>query len=290
MTDLPAPMVPADADLRDFQFMPLYLTELFNSEFDVVSTDSEWRIGVTLWGKSWHQVPAGSLPDDDRFLCKLAGMGRDMTAWMAVRDGALRGWVKCSDGLLYHPVVAAKAAEAWARKLQHDTEKSAWREKKRRQRQELEEATGGVPGTSQECPPGQLDLSPGTSPGTSVIVPRDVPGDIALKGQGQGQGQCSTAPKGTAVAAGPSLKSQVFGPQRIWLMGASGRSEDAVRRLLGRWCGAHGEGAVLDALLEANRLSPLDPIPYIEAVLKDADDGVISFDEEAVKRRLRGGE
>jgi hypothetical protein len=34
-----------------------------------------------------------------------------------VRQGALRGWAKCDDGRLYHPVVAEKANEAWGQKL-----------------------------------------------------------------------------------------------------------------------------------------------------------------------------
>ncbi|QHJ01642.1 hypothetical protein GT347_20180 [Xylophilus rhododendri] len=37
-------------------------------------------------------------------------------AWKDVRSGALRGWVLCSDGRLYHPVVSEKALIAWAKK------------------------------------------------------------------------------------------------------------------------------------------------------------------------------
>lgn len=61
---LPDPLVPADCDLRDFQFMPMDIMRLFNSEFHALSNDSEWRAGVTLWMKSYHQVPAASIPDD----------------------------------------------------------------------------------------------------------------------------------------------------------------------------------------------------------------------------------
>jgi hypothetical protein len=73
---------------------------------------------VLLWGASWHQVPAASLPDDDRLLAQLAGYGKVVNAWKKVRAGALRGFVKCSDGRLYHPVVAEKAREMWSDKLQ----------------------------------------------------------------------------------------------------------------------------------------------------------------------------
>lgn len=112
-----APLVPADCDLRDFQFMPVDIVRLFGSRFHAISSDAEWRAGVTLWLKSFHQVPAASLPDDDIELCRLAELGRDVKAWRKLRANALHGWVLCSDGRLYHPVVAEKASEAWRSKL-----------------------------------------------------------------------------------------------------------------------------------------------------------------------------
>lgn len=117
MTDIPAPLTPADCDLRDFGFMPIEPGRLFGSEFHALADDAAWRAGVTLWLKAWHQVPAGSLPADDTALTRLAELGRDRDAWAAVRAAALRGWIECSDGRLYHPVVAEKALEAWIEKL-----------------------------------------------------------------------------------------------------------------------------------------------------------------------------
>lgn len=121
MTDskLPAPPIPANADLRDFQFTPIFRARLFGSSFHARSTDAEWRAGVTLWLKSWDQVPPGSLPDDDIDLCRLAELGRDMKLWMSAKAGALRGWYKCGDGRLYHKVVAEGVLEAINRKTSH---------------------------------------------------------------------------------------------------------------------------------------------------------------------------
>lgn len=100
------PLTPPGCDLRDFPHTPLFRARLFGSTFHSRATDSEWRAGVTLWLKSWDQVPAGSLPADDIDLCRLAELARDLKTWKKVKDGALRGWVLCSDGRLYHPVVA----------------------------------------------------------------------------------------------------------------------------------------------------------------------------------------
>jgi hypothetical protein len=114
---LPEPLVLANVDLRDFPYMPMEVARLFGSEFHAQVNDSEWRAGVTLWLKSFHQVPAASLPDDDVALARLAELGRDVKAWRRIKRRALRGWVRCRDGRLYHRVVAEKALEAWIEKL-----------------------------------------------------------------------------------------------------------------------------------------------------------------------------
>ena len=113
----PSPLVPPEVDLRDFPFMPVDIVRLFNSEFHAQADDAAWRAGFTLWLKSYHQVPAASIPDDDVALARLAELGRDVKGWKRIRTMALRGWVKCSDGRLYHPVVAEKALEGWIQKI-----------------------------------------------------------------------------------------------------------------------------------------------------------------------------
>lgn len=107
------PLTPSDCDLRGFPFLPIDIARLFGSAFHALASDSEWRAGVTLWLKSFHQVPAASLPDDDVALARLAELGRDLKTWKKLRARALHGWVKCSDGRLYHPVVAEKVHDAW---------------------------------------------------------------------------------------------------------------------------------------------------------------------------------
>jgi hypothetical protein len=112
---IPAPLVPEDCDLRDYKMM-LDGPRLFASQFDAIATDSEWRAGVTLWAKSFQQVPAASLPNDDHQLARLASI--DIKKWRRVKEVALRGWQLCtSDRRLYHPVVAEMALEAWVGRL-----------------------------------------------------------------------------------------------------------------------------------------------------------------------------
>lgn len=119
--ELPPPLVSPEVDLRDFPYTPLFRARLFGSGFHARADDAEWRAGVTLWLKSWDQNPSGSLPDDDIELARLAELGRDVKTWLRVKAMALRGWVRCSDGRLYHRVVAEGINEAWQSKVDQRT-------------------------------------------------------------------------------------------------------------------------------------------------------------------------
>jgi hypothetical protein len=186
----PEPLVPADVDLRDFAFMPLDVLRLRDSGLAAKASGDEFRAAVLLWCAAWHQVPAASLPDDDIELSSLAGYGRVVKEWRRVRNGALHGWVKCSDGRLYHPTVAEKARESWKSKLEQRWRTEAARVKKHNQRHQLTDELALVMPDFDEW------MSLGCPQGQTLNVPRDKPTpsqgqgrEIDSKGQGQGQGQ-----------------------------------------------------------------------------------------------------
>ncbi len=193
MTEPIEPLTGSDCDLRDFPFMPLDVVRLRDSDISAISKGDEFRCAVLLWCASWHQVPAASIPDDDVILSQLAGFGRVVKEWKKVRSGALRGWVKCSDGRLYHPVVAEKANEAWTSRLEYRERKEAERlrkaaERDRRKREEdearrLAESKQAVRGSPQDKP----DLSAGQT--EDVRSPSaGSPAENALIGRGTGTG------------------------------------------------------------------------------------------------------
>lgn len=127
------PPVSADTDLRHFPKMPIFVQRLLDSKFNSISNDAEWRAGVTLWMKSWFQLPAGSLPNDDAELVKLSGYGENIEGWIRVKAQALHGWFICTDGRLYHKVVAEVVNDAIKfSKKQSDTALKGW-EKRRRE-------------------------------------------------------------------------------------------------------------------------------------------------------------
>lgn len=125
MNELLEPLTPQECDCRGLPFMPLEVGRLVDSDMVALSTGDEFKAALILWAKSWSQVPAASIPDDDRVLAKWAGYS--LNEWPALREMALRGWVKCSDGRLYHPVVADLAVKAAKnRRGQSERANSRW--------------------------------------------------------------------------------------------------------------------------------------------------------------------
>lgn len=156
------PLTPHDCDLRGLTYMQLDVLRLVDSDLMALSTGEEFKAAVTLWCKAWLQVPAASLPDDDRILAHLSGAG---TRWRKVRDMALRGFVKCDDGRLYHPLIADKANEAFHRrevfteKREQDRARlRSWRDKKRAGNKSETRFTG-IAETPSETPANKNDSS-----------------------------------------------------------------------------------------------------------------------------------
>jgi hypothetical protein len=177
MNTLPDPLIPLDCDLTDFQFMPLDVARLRDSELATLESPEACWAAVLLWCVSWHQIPAASLPNDDRMLAKYAGYlsrGKIDPAWNKIRDGAMRNWILCSDNRYYHPVVAEKALTAWKSKWEQAYRTELARIKKHNQRHTDDQLE--IPSlddfmstrTSPDCPADKSQLSQGQTP----IVPR----------------------------------------------------------------------------------------------------------------------
>jgi hypothetical protein len=165
-----APLTPPDCDLQDFPFMPLHVARLRDSDLAAEESPEACWYAVLLWAASWHQIPAASLPDNDAVLAKLIGLGRDVRTFRKHKAAAMRGFVLCDDGRLYHPVVAEQAVTAWESKLQQRWRTECARIKKANQRT----------GANDPLPTFEEFLSKGTS----HPRPEHVPGDIDVCPQG----------------------------------------------------------------------------------------------------------
>src|ERR1700747_549740 len=93
--------------------MPLKVADLMSSDAWLMATGDQAKARITLWCRAWHQVPAGSLPNNDKLLAKLSG---DETNWARLKLGAARfcavfGWPTLSRETVRtgHGVVRAEA-------------------------------------------------------------------------------------------------------------------------------------------------------------------------------------
>ena len=269
-----SPMTPAGCDLSDFAFMPLDVARLRDSELASNETPEACWAAVLLWAASWHQVPAASVPNDDKWLAKAAGYGRVVKEWLRVKEGAMRGFVECSDGRLYHPVVAEKACEAWQAKLEQRWRTECGRIKKHNDRHE----GANVPKPTFEewmsagCPQGQ----PLYVPGDKTLRPSNVPKETASKGQGEGQGQgqgdSDSVPDGTDAAASPkSVKSpDEMAKAELWKAAVSvletgGCSAAQCRTFMGKLVGDYTFPVVQKAVAQAVTAQPADAREYLKA-------------------------
>ena len=111
---LPAPLVPEGVDLRSFPWMRFDVVRLTNSEFVMGASREAVGAAFTLWFSSFHQVPAGTLPDNDRILQRMAGCTD--REWKRSGAEAMHGWELSSDGRYHHETVAAVVLETWKKK------------------------------------------------------------------------------------------------------------------------------------------------------------------------------
>lgn len=307
MTELPLPPVHPDCDLTDFRFMPLDVARLRDSDLASNETPDACWAAVLLWAASWHQVPASSIPDDDRWIAKTAGYaqrGRIDRDWARVRDGALRGFIKCNDGRLYHPVVAEKAREAWEAKLDQRWRSECARIKKHNDRH---------PGANVTKPTFEDWVSQGCAQGNRLFVPRDiqtcphgVPGETPSKGQGegQGQGQINTNPSGEGgdpppppVPPLPRTSKPPADPEKsaLWAGLKSSLVEQqtcpdakAAGVLLGKAASKYGQDVFLEACRETLKAERVNTHTYLIELCEKAAGRRVSLNkQEAIEQSNR---
>lgn len=264
MKKLPEPMTPADCDLRGLPYMPLDTIALLESDLYAISTGDEFKAAVTLWCRAWYQVPAGSLPDCDRILASLSQTG---PAWQSVRKIALRGWIKCSDGRLYHPTIAPKAIKAWqGRCAQRKRAEARWA----KERGETERTTScrGISRGNASKSVSLQDQSkdwPASAPqadGFAFAVEDDqIVGPADHKATPE---TVRTPPTGPTLAPHRSVFAHL--PRVVAL---TGRPERACRGLLGSWRKKLGDdvAALGNLLTECERHDVAEPVAWLERAI-----------------------
>ncbi len=267
-TDLPDPPIPAGVDLQGFSFTPLYRARFFGSAFHARSTDGEWRAGVTLDLKAWDQVPAGSLPDDDIELCRLAELGRDMKTWRKVKPMALHGWYRASDGRLYNDVVAELVMSALEKK-RGQTDRTAKARQVAIARRLIAQAGTSTSVTraqpEQQQTLLQTNLCAVTDPVTTSVTESN-------RREGNRSEEKIPAPQAAdapIVVVQPSTREQLFRAGKQ-LLAKEGISSDRAGGFLAKLCKEHGDDAVLRVIEEAQTSPPAEPKSWLTAALARA--------------------
>lgn len=297
----PEPMTPADCDLQAFRKMPLDVVRLAGSDLVAEQTPEENWAALLLWTGSWHQVPAASIPNSDKWQAKQAGYmmrGRIDPQWERVKDGALRGFVLCTDGRLYHPVVAEQAREAWISRLQNAYDRLADRTRKENKKR----AESGLPVI--HIPP----VEEWISSGRPTTFPAEMPGasggnppDPALKGSErkgtegkgtEGTKEIPSAPSGAGADAPPpppapaaispappaetrppageppTYRDLVFALGVPWLTEQGLVTDKNARSMLAQLSKVHGEQKVYEAIQGSLEQLPGERVSWLQRVLR----------------------
>ena len=225
----PEPLVPSNVDLRGLTWMPYYGDCLSRSELNARISDAGYRAAHNLWWAAWNSVPAASLPDDDVLLARAADLGRDLRTFRRIKEEALHGFIRCSDGRLYHRFLAELANDAWNRRINQRRRKQEWRLKNN---DKLHDVTGT--GVGQRV--GQN-------------------GQETRRQDRTGQDRTDSVPKGTGAAA-PSDPIKALWDRAIRILGPTSRS------LIGKARREHGDLAVATALTLCEEAHPSDPVPF----------------------------
>jgi hypothetical protein len=273
---VPPPLTPADCDLRAFRDMPLDIGRFRQSDLVTEEEPEAVVAALMLWGAAWHEVPAASVPDNDRWLAKAAGYGRALDAWRKVREGALRGFVLCSDGRLYNRTLAEKACSAWDSRQQYEWRKAGDRHRKAMRklaeadRTEFPDFDDWKAGRWPESSGGNDDLFRRTDP--------PVPAENALKGM-EGNGRegslcddsSESSPREFSV---PAAAMKAFRAHRVKIRKPmTDRAEELIGMTLQRIHAEHGH----------------DPTAVINQSIMFGWTGVFPLKEEGSGRANRNG-
>lgn len=259
MNDLPDPMTPPDCDLRGLPFMQLDVVRMMDSDLFALSSGDEFKAAIALWCKAWLQVPAASLPDDDRVLAHLSCAG---TKWKKVKSMALRGWMKCADGRLYHPVVAEKALHAWkARVTQRERAAKRWHKQDKSQGIAENTASENAGAYATACEKPMPRHNHGTSHGNAIERERE----SNIPSLRSGRSAPITVPDQPVDA-----RTRLFAEGKATLSHMTGKSASQCGALLGRWLKTCGDQCdlLLSVIHDAADQRPAEAVPWIERAIQ----------------------
>lgn len=272
--DLPAPPIPAECDLRGLPYMPVDVVALFDSDFFAISSGDGFKAAIALWGKSIYQTPAGSLPADERVL---AALSYSQNNWGNVREDALYGWEQCSDGRLYHKVIAKFVREAWEGRCAQRARTAAARAVRAANRSDVGEAASSVTEnvTASKLKYKLKKESKKDTELRSAPPMADAPADLFvdatfIEKDIQPEVAAGLRPSPANADAPTDARSQLWSDGLRQLRALTGRGDRTSRALLAKLLQASRDDCrvVMQALADAEDLRPLDSTSWLLAAVK----------------------
>ncbi len=204
---------------------------------------------MNLWMRAWHELPAGSIEDDDDVLADAAMCSPER--WAEVRQQVLEGW-ELRNGRLYHHVVTELATEAFGKLRKNRNRTKSAREALQQSRD------GAVTDTATE---------PVTVPGTEVVT------DIVTDPEGKGREYSDTSVS-DAPASPIDVRTALFSDGLASLRRQTGKTDNQARALIGKWLKATADDAakVLTKIRQAEADRVAEAIPWITAALGSDDE------------------
>lgn len=178
----------------------------------------------------------GSLPDNDKLLARYAKLTSGQ--WARMSDVIRAFFVTENDRIMSPRLTDELEAVRQKSKTQKTNADARWLK-----RRETRDAVA----SDRQC---QRDASSSSSSSSSSKQDSEPNGSSAV-----------------ARVEPEDLKSRIFGPALTWMAKHTGKTERALRSMLGKWCRDHGDGATLEALQAASRAGPIEPVAWIEAKL-----------------------
>lgn len=234
LEDPPEPLVPANVDLRCYEYMPLYGDVLFTSNLHARATPLELKHWLRLCWASWWQVPAASVPNDELQLAQLAGCKTTRT-WRKVRDRVMAKWVLCSDNRWYHPFLATQAVVAYSKRRSAQTRGALGAQVRKQNKSNQGRPRSSANSSANPTPIAQLIAEPQLSTSlansnrserntpqpparTSTSTPKAAAHSIAnaerVIAEGQQRRETQAPPPGGSVAAFIQAATQHLAPAR----------------------------------------------------------------------------
>lgn len=273
MIGLPAPLTEIEVDLRGLEYMPLFGDRLFASATWISASPAEKVAALKLWWHAYgHEVPAGSLPDSDALLSEYAGYGVAVAQWRRVKKGAMRGWIQCADGRLYHAFLAEVVASSWAFRHASRARQAAYRVRK------AAEKAAAQAGNDAAVIPVPFPLRNGGGDGNVTVTP---PVTVTSHGRGRGgEGNLSKEDSASSLRSEAAVPAPADDPVKavfdigLRLMTTRGIPEKQARALVGRYRKELGDdGRLIAILLSVEKENPVDPVGYLAKAMQRATDG-----------------